>query len=75
MPQSTNVTANQMRNIPEQAAEAAATDHGKQTHLSAHEETVRAAESAHETDPQAGHNTVHDSALHHGKAAAEAAKK
>ena len=69
MPQSTNVTANQMRNIPEQAAEAAATNHGKETHLSPHEETVQAEEQKHNTDPNAGHNTVHEQALHHGKAA------
>ncbi len=61
MPQSTNVTANQMRNIPEQAAEAAATNHGKQTHLSAHEETVQAEEQSHNQSEQADK-------LHHGKA-------
>ena len=63
MPQSTNVTANQMRNIPEQAAEAAATNHGKETHLSPHEETVQSEEHARNE----AHNTVHEQALHHGK--------
>lgn len=73
MPQSTNVTANQMRNIPDQAAEAAAASRDHETHLSPHEETVRAQEEKHNHAPT-GHNTVHDSALHHGKAAADAAK-
>ena len=67
MPQSTNVTANQMRNIPEQAAEAAATNHGKETHLSAHEETVEAEDHSH--------NQAHVDKLHHGKAAALEAEK
>ena len=63
MPQSTNVTANQMRNIPEQAAEAAATNHGKGTHLTAHEETVQ--DKEHEQNE--AHNQVHEQALTHGK--------
>jgi hypothetical protein len=67
MPQSTNVTAEQMRNIPEQAAESAATSHNKTPHLSAHEETVLAEDRAR--------NTEHASKLHHGKAAALEAEK
>lgn len=65
MPQSTNVTANQMRNIPDQAAEAAATGHGKETHLSAHEETAREQDAEKHADA----HTPHATEMHHGKAA------
>jgi hypothetical protein len=62
MPQSNNVTAKEMHNIPEHAAESAATSHTKAPHLSAHEETVQAEDHSR--------NTEQASKLHHGKAAA-----
>jgi hypothetical protein len=42
MPQSTHDRTAELHNIPEHAAESAATSHGKAPHLTAHEETAKA---------------------------------
>ena len=69
MPQSTNVTANQMRNIPEQAAEAAATNHGKEQTRRTSAPTKKPSRPKSKPATKYFHNTVHEQALHHGKAA------
>jgi hypothetical protein len=67
MPQSTHDRTAELHNIPEHAAESAATSHTKAPHLSAHEETVQAEEHAR--------NSAEATTMHHGKAASIAAKK
>ena len=68
MPQSTHDRTAELHNLPEHNAEAAATNHGKSTHLSAHEETVQA-------EDHSRHVAELASKLTHGKAAAIAAEK
>jgi hypothetical protein len=75
MPQSTNVTAQQMRNIPEQAAEAAAVSHDHETHPTPHEQSTNAKEQSHERPTGDGQHTVHNQALQHGHAESIAVKK
>ena len=67
MPQSVHDRTAELHNIPEHTAEAAATNHGKGTHLTAHEETVQAEDHSQ--------NSAVASKLHHGKAAALDAAK
>ena len=68
MPQSTHDRTAELHNIPEHAAESAATGHGKSPKLSAHEETVQAEDHSRSTAELA-------SKLTHGKAASIAADK
>ena len=68
MPQSVNVRQSEIQNHPEHAAEAAATNHGKSTQLSAHEETVQSEDHSHNSP------SLPDK-LHHGQAAAAEAAK
>lgn len=67
MPQSTHDRVAELHNIPEHAAESAATGHGKAPHPSAHEETEQANDRAR--------NTAEATKLKHGKAASLEAGK
>ncbi len=50
MPQSNHDRTAELHNIPEHAAQSAATNHGKAPHLTAHEETVQAEDHARNAD-------------------------
>jgi len=68
MPQSTHDRTAELHNLPEHAAESAATSHSKAPHLSGHEETIQAEEHTRNTADLAAK-------LHHGKAASLEAQK
>lgn len=68
MPQSNHDRTAELHNLPEHNAEAAATQHSKTPHLSAHQETVQA-------EDHSGNAAELASKLTHGRAASiEAAK-
>jgi hypothetical protein len=67
MPQSLHDHAAELHNIPEHAAEAAATSHNKAPQLTAHEETVQAEEHSRDA--------TQASKLVHGHAASVESKK
>ena len=68
MPQSREVHTKEIEQISEHTAEAAAVQHSKTPHLSAHEQTEQAKEHTHDT------HTLEEK-LHHGKEASDLAKK
>ncbi len=68
MPQSNGARAKELHNLPEHNAEAAAAEHGKSTHLTAHEESVQ-------LEGNSRSSVELSSKVTHGKAASlEAAK-